>query len=66
MVQWCWPPKWFSVGVHVDPRIGEHFGPYADVHFWIFIFSVGRNAAYTHADVFWRSFSRGGLDVHRH
>lgn len=66
MLQWAWPVPWFSVGIHADPRrcfteSGQPFGPYVDLHFWVFTLSLGVNPVYTHGDTYRGTASRGGL-----
>ena len=66
MVQWRWPPSWISFGVHIDfarrfvPRAVQYYGPYVDLHFLCFIFSVGRNPYYSSAWEGIISAGRGG------
>lgn len=66
MVQWVWPPPWFSIGFHLDPRLGRTkrglpFGPYADVHLFSATLSVGRNCWLTHMDMLDAQQARGGF-----
>jgi hypothetical protein len=66
MLQWAWPVPFFSLGIHVEPRrgvteAGKPFGPYLDLHFWIFVLSIVRNPVYTHGDTYRGTASRGGL-----
>lgn len=67
MLQWVWPAWWWSLGIHIDPRVtgrteqGKPFGPYLDLHVWMFILSLGRNPVYTHGDTYRGTASRGGV-----
>lgn len=53
--------SWVSFGFHIDFKRRKNaqykikFGPYLDIHFLCFIFSIGYNPIYStcpHADVF--------------
>jgi len=52
MVQWQLV-GWFGLGIHIEPRklkTGKsqiRYGPYIDIHFFCFIFSLGYNPYYS-------------------
>jgi hypothetical protein len=51
MLYWCWD-KWFSFGIHIDFKRRETgkdkipYGPYLEIHFLWFIFSLGYQPYY--------------------
>jgi hypothetical protein len=57
MVQWAFD-GWLSFGVHLDFRHrkrgdGTYYGPYIDIHFLCFVFSLG-----------WLPIYAGDIDLH--
>ena len=72
-LQFLWPPDWFSLGIHIDPRYRvrgdkKTFGPYIDLHLGFWILSLGNHPIYSSEFDQSVSVSRGGVsyyDVHR-
>lgn len=52
MVQWSFD-GWVSLGIHIDLKrrvnseTGQRYGPYVDIHFIFFIFSIGYRPFYS-------------------
>lgn len=59
MVQWSFD-WWFSLGIHIDLRRRDRYGPYVDVHAGPCILSVGRHPIYTDREESRLTFGRGG------
>ena len=61
----------WSIGLHYEPHThhtnaGIPYGPYLDVHFAHWVFSVGRNPIYAGELELLVSYSRGGLNANCH
>ena len=59
MVQWSFD-WWFSLGLHIDFRVREAYGPYVDFHVGPFSISLGRVPLYTDEEEALLTHSRGG------